>query len=186
MQHNTVPLSNSTQSSPQTDLVFKSKLRRARTRNSLAKVYYCAFFVLAYIALAGCETTNTATSTSFIKKYEARRDVEKLVEVVQQGNKRERVTAIESLGNIRDPRAVATLSVALKSNSWVEREAAAKALGKIKDYLVIKPLLSVLNDEAQFVRESALKGLNDTVESMSKTKDIRFYKPLINGLRGAI
>jgi hypothetical protein len=112
------------------------------------------------VLLNACGTTAPGIGAQQdVKRLEQRRDVEALVDLADSGNKRTRLMAIESLGNLRDPRAIAVLTEALASDSWVEREAAAKAIGKMKDYLAVKPLLSVLNDEDKFVRETALKGL---------------------------
>ncbi len=163
-----------------TDTLFFEETALAKVRTFLLILVIAAFALTAL----GCSSTtfSTAPSLSNVKKLEARRDVEQLIYIVDSGNKRERVRAIDALGNIRDPRAISTLADVLNSTSWVEREAAVKALGKMKDYMAIKPLISALDDEDKFVRESALKGLRKTVASMAKNKDLRFYKPLLTAL----
>ncbi|WP_455212539.1 HEAT repeat domain-containing protein [Kaarinaea lacus] len=142
------------------------------------------FLLCAVLAsLWACSGTGVVpTNDQDIKRYEARRDTEKLAEIASSNNKRERILAIESLGRLRDPRAIPALTESLQSDSWVVRETAVKALGNIKDYMAIKPLIDSLNDEDKFVREAALKGLRRTVASMAKTKDLRFYKPLLGAL----
>jgi len=138
----------------------------------------CVVFLLS---ACGSGPAKLATKTK-IKRYESNRNVEQIVDIANSGDKRERLLALESLGRLRDPRAVKTLSDALHSSSWVERETAARSLGKLKDYLAVKPLLGALGDEAKFVSESASKSLNDTVVSLTKSRDLRYFNVLFNGL----
>jgi HEAT repeat protein len=138
---------------------------------------------IVLISISACSGTGVVpTNDQDIKRYEARRDTEKLANIAKSGNKRDRIQAMEALGKLRDPRAIPALTENLQSDSWVVRETAVKALGNIKDYMSIKPLIDALNDEDKFVREAALKGLRRTVASMAKTKDLRFYKPLLGAL----
>ena len=140
-------------------------------------------FVIAIILLlTGCATTTTS-SISEIKRYEAWRKVEKLIDYLDSSSKQERLAAIESLGNVKDPRAIGPLSELVTTDSWVEREAVAKSLGKFQDALALKPLLKLLHDDEQFVREAAAKSLTVTTKSLATKKDLRFYNPLFTGLR---
>lgn len=142
-------------------------------------------FVLGAIItiLSACSGTGVVVSNDQdIKRYEARRDTEKLVEIAKHADKRDRILAMEALANLRDPRAIPALAENLENDSWVVRETAVKAMGATKDYMAIKPLIDALNDEDKFVRESALKGLRRTVASLARSKDLRFYKPLLAAL----
>jgi len=142
---------------------------------------YIVFAVLLFIF--ACSSTGLVSNNDQdIKRYSNRRDTEKLVDIAKSSDKRERILAMEELGNLRDPRAVPVLTQALQNDSWVVRETAVKALGNIKDYLCVKPLIDALNDKDKFVREAALKGLRRTVASMARSKDLRFYKPLLGAL----
>ena len=140
--------------------------------------------VLAVVLfVSACSSTGIVPNNDQeIKKFADRRDTEKLVDIAKNADKRERIMAMEALGNLRDPRAVPALTQALQTDSWVVRETAVKAMGNIKDYLCVKPLIDALNDNDKFVREAAIKGLRRTVASMAKTKDLRFYKPLLGAL----
>jgi HEAT repeat protein len=144
------------------------------------KIFLLSAFVIMFTACSG--TGVVVSNDQDIKRYEARRDTEKLVDIAKNGGKRDRNLAMEALGNLRDPRAIPALTENLQSDSWVVRETAVKALGNIKDYMAIKPLIDALNDEDKFVRESALKGLRRTVASLAKNKDLRFYKPLLGAM----
>ena len=60
--------------------------------------------VILLIFLAACAGTGVvATNDQDIKRYEARRDTEKLVAIAKSNDKRESILAMEALGNLRDP-----------------------------------------------------------------------------------
>ena len=152
--------------------------------NNFSAKKICILYAV-FVSMTACSGTGmVANNDQDIKRYEARRDTEKLTDIAKSNDKRERILAMEALGNLRDPRAIPALTESLQSDSWVVRETAVKSLGNIKDYMAIKPLMDALNDDDKFVREAALKGLRRTVASMAKSKDLRFYKPLLEALPG--
>ena len=63
--------------------------------------------------------------------------------------------AVDSLGELRDKRAVEARVAALEDQDGGVRWAAVNALGEIKDAKAIGPLLRTLNDQARYVREGA-------------------------------
>jgi len=132
--------------------------------------------------LTSCATTTTS-SINDIKRYEAWRNTEKLVDYLSSSVKQERLAAIEALGEVRDPRAIGPLSRLITTNSWMEREAVAKSLGRFRDSLALEPLLKGLTDKEQFVRDAAANSLINTTKSLALKKDLRFYKTLFKGLR---
>lgn len=128
--------------------------------------------------LAGCATTE-----SDIRNLRNRQDVEGLVSILNEGHDKEaRLAAIDALGVIRDPRAVAALTNMLQSESWVEREAAVKSLGNLRDYLVIDPIVTALGDESRFVSQTAAKSLIKVAKSLGKQKDPRVIRHLLNAM----
>jgi len=146
------------------------------------KISVLASFLSIMLFLTSCATTTTS-SINEIKRYEAWRNTEKLVEYLDSSSKQERLAAIESLGKVRDPRAIGPLTTLITTESWVEREAVAKSLGKFRDSLALQPLLKALKDKEQFVRDAAANSLISTTKSLALKKDLRFYKPLFSGLR---
>jgi HEAT repeat protein len=134
--------------------------------------------LLMTLSLIAC----APATTKDINTYEQRGDIDKLIHVVNRGEKQVRIKAIRALGDLKDPRAVNTLIKALQSNSWVEREAAVIALGQINDYLSIKPLTGALGDSNQFVRERAAKELLAVTQSLAKEKNSH----MVNILFGAL
>jgi len=139
--------------------------------------------VIAIILFVTSCATATASSLNEIKRYEAWRKTEKLVDYLDASSKQDRLAAIESLGKVKDPRAIGPLSEFVTADSWIEREAAAKSLGKFHDALALKPLLKLLKDEEQFVRDAAANSLIETSKFLATKKDLRFYNPVFSGLR---
>ncbi|MGD8595309.1 MAG: HEAT repeat domain-containing protein, partial [Gammaproteobacteria bacterium] len=83
---------------------------------------------IVLISISACSGTGVVpTNDQDIKRYEARRDTEKLANIAKSGNKRDRIQAMEALGKLRDPRAIPALTENLQSDSWVVRETAVKA-----------------------------------------------------------
>lgn len=65
----------------------------------------------------------------------------------------------ESLGRIRDPRAVEHLIPGLKCKEWYARMNVAQALGRIGDQRALEPLTALLNDENERVKKAASEAL---------------------------
>jgi HEAT repeat protein/beta-lactamase regulating signal transducer with metallopeptidase domain len=86
-----------------------------------------------------------------------------LIETLSDANGNVRVAAVQSLGSLGDPRAIAALVKALKDDSDARvREAAAHALGEIDDNRAVPGLLDALKTEkAPKVREQIVHALGE-------------------------
>jgi len=71
------------------------------------------------------------------------------------------LSAVWTLGKVRDPRALEALIGALKHNDLLVRIKAAEALGDIKNPKAVGPLIALLKDEEEMVRETAVKALEN-------------------------
>jgi len=87
-----------------------------------------------------------------------------------------RSQAAQSLGNIKDARAVEPLITALRDEKVEMRRTAAIALGNIKDTRAVEPLITALRDEDSDMR-------SDAAEALGHIKDIRALDPLIAALK---
>jgi HEAT repeat protein len=70
-----------------------------------------------------------------------------------------RIYAEETLGKIRDPRAVEPLIAALTSPDWSARATAADALGVIRDLRAVRPLIAAFKDPDSGVPPAATRAL---------------------------
>jgi HEAT repeat protein len=78
----------------------------------------------------------------------------------------QRWKAAESLGRIRDERAVEPLILALTDEDWRVRQKAAWALGKIGDQRAILPLRRALMHEIEGVKEIINESLDEIKRTM--------------------
>lgn len=85
------------------------------------------------------------------------RAVDPIIKVLKnvKENERERIYAVEALGEIGDHRAVGSLIKALKDKNWKVRMYIIEALGKIGDPRAIDPIIAHLSDEIVDVKEKA-------------------------------
>jgi HEAT repeat protein len=67
-----------------------------------------------------------------VEQMKTKRDVPGLIKALTHKDGSVRKTAVEALGEIRDPRGVGPLKDVLKTDEWYVRHAAAKALTKLK------------------------------------------------------
>jgi HEAT repeat protein len=86
-----------------------------------------------------------------------------------------RWNAASALGDIKDPRAVASLIAALKDGDWRVRKVASEGLSKI-GALAVEPLIAALKDQDPLVRRAAIKALGEI-------NDPRGVEPLIAALK---
>jgi HEAT repeat protein len=70
-----------------------------------------------------------------------------------------RKAAVESLGNIRDDRAVEPLINTLKDHEQDVRQAAAEALGKLGDTRAVEPLIDTLKEDNQGMHDAVVAAL---------------------------
>jgi len=106
-----------------------------------------------------------------------------LIEMLDHRNCDARAAAAETLGEIRDRRAVEPLIAALKDEYYAIRERAAEALGRIGDERAAQPLMEILRThmqgpiaESYYVREKA-------VIALGRIGDKRAVQPLIELLK---
>jgi HEAT repeat protein len=104
--------------------------------------------------------------------------IEPLIEALGHEDADIREQAVETLGKIRDSRAIAYLVRALEDDDWFVREKAAEALGRIRSRRAVDPLVQVLQDDDWFVREKA-------AEALGKIGDERAAEPLVKALNDA-
>lgn len=82
------------------------------------------------------------------------------------------MSAVWTLGKVKDPRAFEALINALKHKDLLVRAKAAEALGEIKDTKAVEPLIAVLKDKEDIIRESAAKALaNITGKNLGQDHD---------------
>ena len=86
-----------------------------------------------------------------VKKIQANKDVEGLIEALKDEDEHVRSGAAEDLRKIGEP-AVGPLIEALKDEDWRVRMRTAWALGEIKDARAVGPLTEALKDEDDGVR----------------------------------
>lgn len=81
--------------------------------------------------------------------------------MLEEGDPSQRWKAAESLGRLRDDRAVAPLILALRDDDWRVRQKAAWALGKIGDPRALVPLRRALMHETEGVKEIIMESLDE-------------------------
>jgi len=81
-----------------------------------------------------------------------------------------RVAAANALGELRDPRATAPLSNALKDRYAAVREIAAGALGKLRDADAVDPLIDALDDPNGNVQEAVMQALDTLSEDLPQSE----------------
>ena len=69
------------------------------------------------------------------------------------------MSAVWTLGKVKDRRAVEGLIAALNHKDSNVREKAAEALGEVKDPKSVEPLIAILKDKEETIREVAAKAL---------------------------
>ena len=96
-----------------------------------------------------------------------------------------RVAAAHALGEIRDRRATAPLSNALKDRYAAVREIAAEALGKLRDPDAVDPLISALDDPNGNVQEAVMQALDTLSEDLPQAERQRI-QTAVNRRRRAL
>ncbi len=102
--------------------------------------------------------------------------VEPLISLLSNRDPVTRAYAVETLGLIKDTRAVVPLISALKDSSFTVRAMAAHSLGQIPDQRAINPLIQALNDAYWPARYKAVYALGNI-------RDRRVVRPLVMALR---
>ncbi len=111
------------------------------------------------------------------KATEKRDRVEILIEQLKDKDRNVRISAIRSLAETKDPRAVEPLISLLKDKDAEIRWKSAVALGEqFKDVRAVEPLIVALKDEDKSVRENA-------AGSLGKINDPRAIPHLIEALK---
>ena len=93
--------------------------------------------------------------------YSQEQDIDILIRDLKDFDSRYRSSAAQSLGEIKDPRAVELLIDALQDEDAYVRASAAQSLGKIKDPRAVEPLIAALQDEDSYVRGWAAQALGE-------------------------
>jgi HEAT repeat protein len=98
--------------------------------------------------------------------------IEMLIQNLNSEYRDLRLSAVWTLGKVKEPRAFEALINALKNKDLLVRAKAAEALGEIKNPKAVEPLIAVLTDEEETVREFAAKALaNITGEDFGQDRD---------------
>lgn len=106
-----------------------------------------------------------------INRMEQQRDLNGLINTLNDSNLIIRRNAAKSLGNLRDIRAVVPLINALEDKYWKVQRNAAEALGKIGDPRAIEPLKKILDEIDDKVQGTAAWTL-DVISAQSGNKEI--------------
>jgi HEAT repeat protein len=85
--------------------------------------------------------------------------IDKLIQNLNSEYRDLRLSAIWTLGKVKDPRASDALIATLKHKDLIMRIKAAEALGDMKEPKAIAPLIDALKDEEDTVREASAKSL---------------------------
>lgn len=104
--------------------------------------------------------------------------VDPLLKVLTDSVDNTRYLAIESLGKLKDPRAVPYLLEKLRSEDWAERGFAVEALGKIGDKNGIKAIIDLSKTESHpFVKRKIKETLDElkAVSSLVRRLDYSAY-----------
>lgn len=97
--------------------------------------------------------------------YSQSDQLERLIQNLNSEYRDLRMSAVWTLGKVKDRRAVEALIAALNHKDLNVREKAAEALGEIKDPRAIEPLISALiDDQEEMIREAAAKALEKITE----------------------
>jgi HEAT repeat protein len=103
-------------------------------------------FLALLILLEGCAGINR--SIELENEWQQTRNIDPVINALQDESSFVRSSAIEIIGEAKDPRAVEPLVAYLKKykNFWdtTERKKAIVALGKIKDPSAVEPLVAVI------------------------------------------
>jgi len=98
--------------------------------------------------------------------------LERLIQNLNSEYRDLRMSAVWTLGKVKDPRAFEALVNALKHKDLLVRAKAAEALGEIKNPKAVEPLIAVLTDEEETVREFTAKALaNITGKDLGQDHD---------------
>jgi len=98
--------------------------------------------------------------------------LERLIQNLNSEYRDLRMSAIWTLGRVKDPRAVEALINALRHKDPLMREKAAEALGEIKDPKAIEPLIAMLKDEEETIPGIAAEALEKiTGKNLGKDHD---------------
>lgn len=94
------------------------------------------------------QTDSQITPKMFFRRQQIKgmREVEPLINALNDEDTYVRILAATALGEIQDARSVEPLITLLADNSSGVREAAATALGKLKDAKAVEPLIVTLKD----------------------------------------
>jgi HEAT repeat protein len=136
-------------------------------------------FLALFILLEGCAAINR--SIQLENEWQRTKNIEPLINALQDESSFVRGTSIEILGKTKDPRAVEPLIAVLKEDkSWQIREKAAEALGEIKDPRAVEPLIAVLKEDESWEEREVRKK---AIRPLGEIKDPRAVEPLIAVLK---
>ena len=115
-----------------------------------------------------------------VEDMEAKKDVQGLIQALNDDNPMVRRAAVLALGNLGDSKAIVPLLDALENVTWklTAKHGAevATALGDIGDSRAVEPLIRAIETaDFDFFREEAIKALG-------KICDLRAFEPLIKAL----
>lgn len=98
--------------------------------------------------------------------------LERLIQNLNSEYRDLRMSAIWTLGRVKDPRAVEALINALRHKDPLMREKAAEALGETKDMKAVEPLIAMLKDEEETIPGIAAESLEKiTGKNLGKDHD---------------
>jgi len=106
------------------------------------------------------------------------RAVEPLLQVLRQGEPKQKSLAAEMLGIIRDAKAVDPLIEALKDAEATVRSRSAASLGALGDARAFAPLLQALADQEKSVQSNA-------AASLGRLRDPDAFAPLLSALQSS-
>jgi hypothetical protein len=122
---------------------------------------HIAPLAVALVLLAGC-------ASPLMGSLHNASDVQGLAAALaHDGAPQARADAAAALGDLRDPRAVEPLAVAITDAETPVRVAAAGALGKLADKAAAVPLLAAEQDQASDVRDAATQALTTLLKGLS-------------------
>jgi hypothetical protein len=91
--------------------------------------------------------------------YSQSDQIEGLIQNLNSEYRDLRMSAVWTLGKVKDPRAVEALIAALNHKDLYVREKAIEALGEMKEPRAVEPLIAILKDNEETFREIAAKAL---------------------------
>ena len=178
--------------SPNADRVAPSRRRVALTAAAFAAVILPLAAASPTARASALVPAQDASRPEEPRVQQASSAVPALIEAIGDDNASVRLAAIQSLGALEDPRAIAALGKALKEDADPRvREAAAEALGDIDDPRAVPHLVEALRGErVATVRERIIHALGDigdpaaidAIAGASKDQSVGVRREVANAL----